>query len=377
MTWTRARLKDVAQIDRIPISPESIGQKTIYLGLENIESGGEISQKNLVSNGEISSTKFKFTNQHLLYGKLRPYLAKIAIPTFSGICSTDILPIKPDENLDRLYLAFFLRQSKMVEYASARATGANLPRLSPKALEEFEIPLPPLDEQKRIAAILDQADDLRRLRRSAIDRLNTLGQSIFYEMFGKCDSTKLELAKIVDIKSSLVKPLEAGYENALHVGPEHIAKGSGYINWGRVKTAEEDAVISGKYIFDEKSILYSKIRPYLNKVALPDRPGVCSADMYALVPKKNLATREFIKYALMERDFLSYTESCSGRANIPKINRKQLLSYIIRVPKFDQMIEFSKAIHIVDSEIKSLQKALKYHSMLFQSLQQRAFRGDL
>ena len=62
-----------------------------------------------------------------------------------------------------------------------------------------EIPLPPLEEQKRIAAILDQADALRRLRQRSIDRLNSLGQAIFYEMFG--DSTlKVLLGEVVEIK---------------------------------------------------------------------------------------------------------------------------------------------------------------------------------
>ena len=65
-------------------------------------------------------------------------------------------------------------------------TGSAGQRRVPKAfLEELTIPLPPLDEQKRIAAILDQADELRRLRQRAIDRLNELGQAIFYEMFDR------------------------------------------------------------------------------------------------------------------------------------------------------------------------------------------------
>jgi type I restriction enzyme S subunit len=62
--------------------------------------------------------------------------------------------------------------------------GGSLLRARPEGVKEIEIPLPAIEEQKRIAAILDQADWLRRLRQRAIDRLNTLGQAIFYEMFG-------------------------------------------------------------------------------------------------------------------------------------------------------------------------------------------------
>ena len=72
----------------------------------------------------------------------------------------------------------------------ATVAGVQEPRSSASVRRRsmsIEIPLPPLEEQKRIAAILDQADSLRRLRQRAIDRLNTLGQAIFYEMFGDPD----------------------------------------------------------------------------------------------------------------------------------------------------------------------------------------------
>lgn len=177
-------LGEAAIIDRSGVAPDQIKAGTSYLGLEHIASGGDIVEVARVDPGDLASTKFSFGPEHVLFGKLRPYLAKIALPDFNGVCSTDIVPIRPGPHLDRRYLAHFLRQPRMVEFAASRATGVNLPRLSPKALAEIDIPLPPLTEQKRIAAILDQADALRRLRRRALDRLNALGQSIFHEMFG-------------------------------------------------------------------------------------------------------------------------------------------------------------------------------------------------
>ncbi|MEM8836747.1 MAG: restriction endonuclease subunit S [Pseudomonadota bacterium] len=184
MSWPAVELQDVADIERSSIKPDEIESGTHYLGLEHIQNGGAILGCERVENGDLSSNKFIFGPRHILYGKLRPYLAKIALPDFEGICSTDILPVLPSSRIDRSYLAHFLRQPSMVEYASSRSTGANLPRLSPKSLAEFSIPLPPLKEQRRIAGILDQADALRRLRTRALNKLNTLGQAIFHEMFG-------------------------------------------------------------------------------------------------------------------------------------------------------------------------------------------------
>jgi type I restriction enzyme S subunit len=180
----RVRLSDVAVIERDIVDSTAIASGTVYVGLENIESGGRFVGVRPVDAGELASSKFAFTRHHLLYGKLRPYLAKIARPDFEGICSTDILPVLPGPDLDRGYLAWLLLTPDMVAYASSRATGANLPRLSPSALAEFKIPLPPLPEQRRIAEILDKADALRAKRRAVLAQLDTLTQSIFLDMFG-------------------------------------------------------------------------------------------------------------------------------------------------------------------------------------------------
>ena len=180
----RVPLSDVAVIERDIVDSTAIGSGTLYVGLENIESGGRFVGVRPVDAGELASSKFAFTRHHLLYGKLRPYLAKIARPEFDGICSTDILPLRPGPDLDRGYLAWLLLTPEMVAYASSRATGANLPRLSPSALAEFKIPLPHLPEQRRIAEILDKADALRAKRRAALAQLDTLTRSVFFDMFG-------------------------------------------------------------------------------------------------------------------------------------------------------------------------------------------------
>jgi len=183
-TVRRVALQDVATIERQVVEPSEIEDGTLYVGLENIESGGRFIGVSPVDAGELASSKFAFTQRHVLYGKLRPYLAKVARPDFEGICSTDILPILPGPDLDRGYLTWLLLTPQMVALAASRATGANLPRLSPTALAEMSVPLPPLSEQRRISEILDKADALRAKRREAIAQLNTLARAIFLDMFG-------------------------------------------------------------------------------------------------------------------------------------------------------------------------------------------------
>ena len=177
-------LGEVVTIDRNSVTPENIASGTRYVGLENMDSDGEIHGIQIVDNGELRSNKFQFDSQHILYGKLRPYLRKICRPDFSGICSTDILPIRCGPEMDRNFVYHYLRKQEMVDMATSRCSGANLPRISPKILLTFQIPKPPLEEQKRIATILDKASEISQNTEQAFEKREGLKNSVFIELFG-------------------------------------------------------------------------------------------------------------------------------------------------------------------------------------------------
>jgi len=127
-----------------------------YVGMEDIESG----TGRLLGNEDtatVKSTTFGFTNRHVLYGRLRPYLNKVLLPDFSGHCSTEIMPLLPTSGIDRSYLWYWLASASTVAAIDATCTGARMPRANMDAVLELEIPLPPLEEQRRIVAVLDEA----------------------------------------------------------------------------------------------------------------------------------------------------------------------------------------------------------------------------
>ena len=163
MKWPKVTLGEVASLERRSLAPEQIESGTNYLGLEHIESGGRIIEYQSVESGELKSNKFMFDPETLLYGKLRPYLAKVCIPDREGCCSTDIIPIRPGKRLDISYLRHLLLWKPYVDKAASLCSGAILPRISPSILLGIEIPLPPLEEQRRIAAILDKANYIHTL----------------------------------------------------------------------------------------------------------------------------------------------------------------------------------------------------------------------
>lgn len=151
--WPKAKLCDVCLFDRQftedPSEP--------YVGMEDVESGtGIISGAVLKGENSIGSgSAYHFSDKHILYGRLRPYLNKIALPSFTGRCSTELIPIKPNDLVLREYLAFILRSEKSISYAMNTYIGARMPRTDLKAFSEFELPLPPLTVQEEIVAEIE------------------------------------------------------------------------------------------------------------------------------------------------------------------------------------------------------------------------------
>ena len=179
------KLNQIAEIVRDSINPSKIKDYQYYIGLEHIESEtGRVIDKIETKAIDLKSTKFLFDEDCILYGKLRPYLNKIAIPNFKGVCSTDIIPIREIKNIsNKYYLAFLLRQKDYVNNATSLSIGANLPRLSPRSLESFKIPLPPLPLQQTFASLVEHVEKLKGKQNQSLKEIEQLFNALMQKAF--------------------------------------------------------------------------------------------------------------------------------------------------------------------------------------------------
>ena len=139
-------------------------QKFNFIGLENIESNtSRLVNISPVQGKFIKSTKTRFKIGDILYGKLRPYLNKVWLADFDGICSTDIWALRAKEGiiLPQL-LGAILQQSSIVQKSSASMAGANLPRANKDVFDRIAIALPPIEIQKQIVAKLSAVQDYKK-----------------------------------------------------------------------------------------------------------------------------------------------------------------------------------------------------------------------
>lgn len=295
-------------------------------------------------------------------------------------CNQAVCIIRCDfEKILPEYLSYWLGgEIARSQITNSKVTGV-IQNLSLTQVKALKIDLPPLAEQRRIASILDQADELRQKRQQAIQKLDQLLQATFIDMFGDPVSNpkgweKKLLSDLVTIDAPLVEPMEKKFENLLHYGPDRISKDSGKLL--PALTAKEDMLISKKFLCDDRHILYSKIRPYLNKVAMVQEKCLCSADVYPVEPKSQL-TKHFLWHILRSKSFLDHAETFSNRANIPKINRNQFLQYECIVPTMEAQQKFENISKDIQRQIDFQNLSLESIEKLFNSLQHQAFNGTL
>lgn len=205
--WPRVRLDDVCTIDAPIIDPRLPEYRDLpHVSGENIESGsGRLLPLRSAAQDGVSSGNYLFDGGVLLYSKLRPYLRKVAEANFRGVCSADMYPIRFDAKSVHLPFAkFALLTEEFTRYAIRESERARMPKLNREQLLRWEIPLPPLAEQKRIAARLARqlgaADRARAAAQARLAAAQTLPAAYLREVFEAAEHDTVRLDEIAEIQ---------------------------------------------------------------------------------------------------------------------------------------------------------------------------------
>ena len=236
----------------------------------------------------------------------------------------------------------------IIKNANENIYGAKL--LNQKLIRNAKIVIPPLEVQKRIADCLDrkcsQIDAIIVRQQEVIEKLKAYKLSVITEAVTKGlnpdvpmkDSgvewigeipehwEVMRFGRCAAIKSNLVAPDD--YADYPQISPDSIEKNSGRIL--EYKTVKESGVISWNHLFFKGQIIYSKIRPMLNKVAIAPFDGLCSADMYPIETNNNT---QFLVYMMLSDYFTSQVGLVTeNRVKMPKINQNELGAIMVTIP---------------------------------------------
>ena len=275
------------------------------------------------------------------------------------------------DDVDIKYLYYYLLNRGLSDVI----TGSAQPQIVRQSLDKVIVEYPSLSKQKEIASNLNRIEELISFRTSQLSKLDELVKSRFIELFGDLKANPYNwecknLLDVADIDTVMVNDYEK-YADYPHIGIDSIEKNTGRLVGYR--TIAEDGVISGKYLFTDKHIIYSKIRPNLNKVALPNFEGLCSADAYPILPKENVCLRVYLGYVMRSEFFLDYILPFSRRANMPKVNKEQLSGFVLPVPDIATQNQFATFVEQTDKLKFEVKEALEKLEILKKSLMQQYF----
>lgn len=293
--------------------------------------------------------------------------------------------ITPTADMEGRYLFYALTSPGYKYFIAALSDGANINNLKFNDLRRFSVSVPHLAEQRRIASILDEAFEsiatakanAEKNLQNARELFDNALQSLLRDSNG--DRVLHNMAAVCDIPSKLVDPREETYQDLPHVGAGNIEAKTGVLI--DVLTARQEQLISGKFLFDESMVLYSKIRPYLMKVVRPDFSGLCSADIYPLAATPGVITRDYLFYVLLSPEFTEYAIKGSARAGMPKVNREHLFAYELSLPSVQEQERIAATLDGLAEETQRLiavyERKLADLDELKKSLLHQAFNGQL
>jgi len=274
------------------------------------------------------------------------------------------------------------------------AGGAAQPNLSPKDLSSMQIPLPSLEEQKRIAAILDKADTLRRTRQEAIDLTDQLLRSVFLDMFGdpvaNPKNWKVEQLKNLSTKISSGSTPVGGSKVYVEEGIPFLRSQN---VWRRRLELDDVVYIDevthrkmNKTSLKNKDILITKTgrinteNSSLGRAAMflgEDDSANINGHVYLIRPKPE-AMNEFILYIITTKEYRDYIRSvCVGGIDKRQINKTHLEQFPIIVPPVEDQQQFIEYIQAIENQKETLNRQLEFANNMFSSLTQQAFNGEL
>lgn len=285
-----------------------------------------------------------------------------------------------------LYYYFKANQSDIIRMG----VGGAQPNISAGLLKKIKIPLPPLATQKKIAAILDEADKLRQLDKKLIEKYDDLTQSLFLDMFGDPvtnpkDWKTIQLVKVTSKIGSGSTP-RGGKESYRDEGISLIRSLNIYDNKFKYKNlahiSDEQADKLKNVIVKENDVLFnitgasicrSTIVP---KDVLPARVNQHVSILRPLIGKLNpLFLNHFLISENVKNQLLGV--GSGGGAVMQAITKKQLTDLEIIIPPFELQNRFSERVQVIEAQKTQAQQNSQKSKELFNSLLQKAFKGEL
>ena len=312
-------------------------------------------------------------------GKAAPVLQ-----SFSGSFGAFCKVVRPNKKVYPGYLAHFFTTPEYRHRISNLASGANINNLRNEHLANLQIPLPPLEEQKRIAAILDKAAAIRRKRRESLRLADQFLRSVFLEMFGDpvTNPKGLPIGKIGDLLESVnygtskKADSQSGKFPVLRMG--NITY-EGNWDFSDLKYVDLNSKEERRHLVYSGQLLFNRTnsRELVGKTAVyrEESPMAFAGYLIRGIPKSDADSEYISAYLNSIYGKKTLEQMCKNIIGMANINAKEMQSIRILIPPFSEQRKFGNLVRKMKSYCVQWKAAVSMSQALFESLQQRVFRS--
>lgn len=281
------------------------------------------------------------------------------------------------------YLFHWLHTQDALQQITGKKVTATISNLSLGQIKNLEIPLPPLTQQKQIAAILDAADSLRQKDQQLVEHYTALSQSLFLEMFGDPDTNPMgwECRTLNELVSKL--------GDGLHGTPTYSEEGEYYFINGnnlqngviqinsQTKKVSSEEFNKHKKELNESTMLVS-INGTIGKVAFYRGENIVLGKSACYFNVQETLINKIFLYRLIESPyFIKYASGLATGSTIKNVSLKTMRNFPVPTPPKELQNQFAERIAIIEQQKQQAQSNLQKSEALFNSLLQRAFTGEL
>ena len=394
----RASIASVCEVNpRIPTYlRKQAGLAVSFLPMASVQESGAITEISERELGAVLKGYRYFEEGDVLVAKITPCMENgkaaqaVGLPHRVGLGSTELHVLRPGDDVDGRYLFHMVWNPMFRHAAEERMTGSAGQRRVPSSFfEQFKIPLPPLPEQRRIAAILDKADAVRRKRQQTLDLADQFLRSAFLDLFGDPvtnpkDWPVKKLGDFADVRSGVTKGRKLGDAETISVPYMRVANvQDGMLDFSDIKEIEIRPDELEKFRLCEGDLL-------LTEGGDPDKLGrgsVWTGEIDPCVHQNHIFSvridrtvadpyylSALIGSAYGKRHFLRIGKQTTG---IATINKTQLRAFPALLPPMTVQQRYAAIVAAFKRTFDRLTRTLGTHEELSSSLTQRAFRGAL
>ena len=355
------------------------------LNLDVVESNtGKILEYVYVDHSQIGASTVSFDKMNVLYSKLRPYLNKVVLPDRAGYATSEMLPLRPNEQvITREYLTYFLRSPHFVKYINGKTSGAKMPRANIADLKAVEIECPSIMEQNRITTQFDLITRVIEKRQKELSTFDNLIKARFVELFGDCRLNPkgwntVPLGDIAEVGSSKrvfveeIKEVGIPFYRGTEIGA--LAEGKKVIPELFITEEHYDELVKATGKPEPGDLLMPSICPDGRIwVVDTDKPFYFKDGRVLWI--HGIDTRfdpVFLLYTLKDRIITDYGSIASGTtfAELKIFALKQCQVFDVPI---EEQRSFAAFIAQIDKSKAQVQKSLNETQLLFDSLMQKYF----